>query len=95
MKKTGCLWVLLLMLAFGNTVTAHAQNDYSIIIAIGQDVPTEDGVPEEYGFPEGYQENAVQFVTEDGVALCGCFRKGNRQVLRRGKNQGCGKEGRM
>lgn len=71
MKKTGCLWVLLLMLTFGNTMSAHAQNDYSIIIAIGQDVPTEDGLPEGYGFPEGYQENAVQFVTEDGVALCG------------------------
>lgn len=72
MKKTQiCLWVFLLILAFGSPRTAHAQYEDSIIISTGQEVPTDDGLPEGYGFPSGYQENAVQFVTEDGVALCG------------------------
>lgn len=72
MKKTGiCLKVLVLMLVLGNLATVHAQDNDSIIIAAGQEVPTDDGQPEGYGFPEGYQENAVQFVTEDGVVLCG------------------------
>ncbi len=59
------------MLAFGNIVTAYARGNDSIVIAVGQEVPTDDGQPQGYGFPSGYQENAVQFVTDDGVALCG------------------------
>lgn len=71
-KRIGfCLLGLLLVLAFGGSATAHATDADSIVIAVGQEVPTDDGLPEGYGFPEGYQENAVQFVTEDGVVLCG------------------------
>lgn len=74
-RKNILAWMMkncfLLMLAFGDASMVHAQNNGSIVIAVGQEVPTEDGLPEGYGFPEGYQENAVQFVTGDGVVLCG------------------------
>ena len=70
-KTQICLWVFLLILAFGSQRTAHAQYEDSITNSTGQELPTDDGLPEGYGFPSGYQENAVQFVTEDGVALGG------------------------
>lgn len=77
LKRTElCIWGLVLLAAFGGSATAGTaatglQTTDTIIIATGQDVPTDNGLEEGYGFPEGYQENAVQFVTEDGVALCG------------------------
>lgn len=72
MKRTG-IWIggLVLMLVFGSPLMICAQNKDSIVIATGQAVPMEDGLEEAYSFPPGYEENAVQFVTEDGVVLCG------------------------
>lgn len=49
----------------------HAQERDSIVTATGQDVPDDSEIKEEYRFPEAYRDYAVQFVTEDGVALCG------------------------
>lgn len=64
MKKTElCLWGLVLMFMFGGQRVAYAQDTDNIIIATGQEVPTDDGLSEEYSFPAGYQENAVQFLT--------------------------------
>ena len=57
------IWVTLLF--------AEAKNVTSIIVATGKDVPTDDNLSEVYRFPEKYRENAVQFITEDGVLLCG------------------------
>ncbi len=70
MKRTG-LFLCWLVLALWGAVTVHAQEEDSIVIAVGQSVPTDNGLEEEYRFPAEYQENAVQFITEDGVALCG------------------------
>lgn len=52
-------------------VHAEMKNEKSIIVATGEDVPTDGHLSEEYRFPEKYRENAVQFVTEDGILLCG------------------------
>lgn len=52
-------------------VHAETKNETSIIVATGKDVPTDDHLPEQYRFPEKYRENAVRFVTEDGISLCG------------------------
>lgn len=52
-------------------VQAGIENDQSVIVATGKDVPTDEHLPESYRFPEKYQDDAVQFRTEDGVLLCG------------------------
>lgn len=63
------LAMLCLLLSFPCVV--YALQDSSIVIATGQDVPTDDHIQEGYRFPKEYQDYAVQFVTEDGVALYG------------------------
>lgn len=62
-------FLLLFLLCF--PAAAPAQANDSIITATGEDVPKDTHLPEEYRFPETYQENAVQFTAEDGVLLCG------------------------
>lgn len=54
-------------------LSAHAEitSGESIIVATGEDVPSDDHLPEEYRFPAKYRADAVQFRTEDGVLLCG------------------------
>lgn len=54
-------------------ILAYAEADHavSIITATGRDVPTDSHLPEDYRFPAGYRDNAVQFRTGDGVLLCG------------------------
>lgn len=62
-------------------VPAEAENGTSIIVATGQDVPTDDHLPEEYRFPEKYRDNAVQFRTGDGILLCGyVLGEGNKGI---------------
>lgn len=63
------LCVALLMLPA--SAFAQTAGDESIIVATGEDVPINDQVPEDYRFPAEYQQDAVQFRTEDGVLLCG------------------------
>ena len=70
-KAVFLLWGILLILSMGESAGAAARREDSIIIAQGREVSMEDGLAEEYSFPEGYEENAVQFLTQDGVALCG------------------------
>lgn len=60
----------MLLVAFEGLAKAAVQTQDTIVTATGQEVSMDDGLPEGYGFQEGYQENAVQFVTEDGVAAC-------------------------
>lgn len=72
--KKAFIAILITCLAMSIWITplyAKARNETSIIVATGKDVPTDDNLSEEYRFPEKYQENSVQFVTEDGVLLCG------------------------
>lgn len=75
MKKT-FIWILMICTVicscFSFTlVQAETNHEKSTIVATGTDVPTDDNLSEEYRFPAKYRENAVQFVTEDGVLLCG------------------------
>jgi esterase/lipase len=74
-KKT-LIWILMICMVmcscFSFTlVQAETNHEKGIIVATGTDVPTDDNLSEEYRFPSKYRENAVQFVTEDGVLLCG------------------------
>ncbi len=63
-------------------VRAEAGGSESIIVATGEDVPSDDHLPEEYRFPSEYRENAIQFRTQDGVLLCGyVIGEGNRGVM--------------
>ena len=81
MKKiyVSVLAMFCLILCFSGVVNAQERN--SIIIATGQDVPDDSEINGEYGFPEEYKEFAVQFVTEDGVALCGyVFGEGSKGI---------------
>jgi predicted alpha/beta-hydrolase family hydrolase len=52
------------------SVPAYA-GEASIVTALGQDVPTDSHLPEDYRFPAEYRDNAVQFRTSDDVLLCG------------------------
>ncbi|HCC34815.1 MAG TPA: hypothetical protein DEQ02_03970, partial [Ruminococcaceae bacterium] len=70
-KVAVCLFFVLCVSVTLSTFHAYAENTQSIIVAVGQDVPIDNELPEEYRVPEKYTENAVQFVTEDGVLLCG------------------------
>jgi dienelactone hydrolase len=73
LKKAFLIIILTcIALSLGLTpVHAETKNEKSIIVATGKDVPLDDHLPEEYRFPDKYRENAIQFVTEDGVELCG------------------------
>ncbi len=52
-------------------VRAESTDNEIIIAATGEDVLSDDHLPEEYRFPAKYRENAVQFRTQDDVLLCG------------------------
>ena len=65
------LALCLLLLSPPAPVYAEHTAGESIIVATGENVPTDDHLPQEYRFPAKYRENAVQFRTEDGVLLCG------------------------
>ncbi|WP_057762033.1 alpha/beta hydrolase [Cytobacillus praedii] len=74
MKKTSiCILMVLCVgiLFLPPLAHAEAENETSIIVATGKDVPTDDHLPEGYRFPEKYRDKAVQFRTEDGVLLSG------------------------
>lgn len=72
MKKVSiCILIALCTTIFFWPAPVHAENKTSIIVATGKDVPTDDHLPEAYRFPAKYRGNAVQFVTEDGILLCG------------------------
>ncbi len=62
---------------------AYAESTKSIIVATGDEVPVDNELPQEYRVPEEYTENAVQFVTEDGVLLCGYVIGEGRQIALR------------
>lgn len=66
-----CFITILCVIILFLTNFVNAQNEKSIIIATGQDVPKDDNLAEEYRIPEKYHDNAVQFITEDGILLCG------------------------
>ncbi|MTI84677.1 MAG: hypothetical protein FH756_12415 [Firmicutes bacterium] len=71
-KALLCILIACTVMSLGLTpVHAETKNEKSIIVATGKDVPTDGHLSEEYRFPEKYRENAVQFVTEDGILLCG------------------------
>ena len=70
-KLRVCILVVLCAAGMLFPSYAYAENTQSIIVALGKDVPIDEELPEEYRVPEKYTENAVQFVTEDGVLLCG------------------------
>ena len=81
MKKffVSILTVFCLLICVSGSV--NAQEKDSIVIATGQEVPDDSDIKEEYRFPEEYRDYAVQFVTEDGVALCGyVLGEGNKGV---------------
>lgn len=65
------IFSIVLSLVFFLSVTAYAQQEDTIVIATGADVPSDTHLPAEYRFPQEYQKNAVQFLTEDGIKLCG------------------------
>lgn len=72
--KKAFIAILIACMAMSIWITplyAEAKNETSIIVATAKDVPTDDNLSEEYRFPEKYRGNAVQFITEDGVLLCG------------------------
>ena len=73
MKKIAVCILIMLCLVVFLPIFAHAESggEASVITATGQDVPTDDHLPEEYRFPAQYRDNAVQFRTSDGVLLCG------------------------
>ena len=66
-----CMLFLFSTSVFCLPALATNSGNNSIITGTGLDIPMEDGQPEGYSFPTGYQENAIQFVTEDGVTLRG------------------------
>ncbi len=72
-KPCTCILAVLCAALMLLPATAHAEgnSETSIIVATGQDVPTDDFLPEEYRFPAEYRNNAVQFRTTDNVLLCG------------------------
>ncbi len=65
------IFSIILALSFFLPVTTYAQQEDTIVIATGTDVPQDTHLPVEYRFPQEYQDYAVQFLTEDGIALCG------------------------
>lgn len=65
------IFSIVFALLFFLSVTAYAQQENSIVIATGADVPQDTHLPAEYRFPQEYQDYAVQFLTEDGIPLCG------------------------
>lgn len=71
--KKACVCILIALCAslLFQPSLAYAENKTGIIVATGQDVPIDNKLPEEYRVPEKYTENAVQFVTGDGILLCG------------------------
>lgn len=74
MKKALILFFAVFCIILSYTLTSARGSDTntaSIIMATGQDVPTDDHLPVDYRFPAQYRDNAVQFKTEDGILLCG------------------------
>ncbi len=70
-KVTICIVLALCASLLLFPTLSYAENTESIIVATGNEVPIDNELPPEYRVPEKYTENAVQFVTEDGVMLCG------------------------
>ncbi|MGG0813048.1 alpha/beta hydrolase [Paenibacillus alvei] len=66
MRLLAILCVVVMLLP--SVVFATDKNETSIIVATGKDVPT-GGILG--SLPEKYPANAVEFVTQDGVKLCG------------------------
>ncbi len=86
--KRIAICIILVICALLFPAVSYAENAGSIIVATGDEVPIDNELPPEYRVPEEYTENAVQFITEDGVLLCGYVLGEGRQGITLGHANG-------